>query len=104
MAYYKLIDAITSPQRLNAVGNVNGARRYVRITLYPNKKYELPEDELLLHSILDQKVRVKYSKEIENSLKAAGVEYTVKKCPSCSGKVLKIEYKIVEVCDETESD
>lgn len=100
MAYYKLIDAIKSPQKLNVVGNINGSRRYVRVTLYPGKKYEIPEDELLMKSILDCKVRVKYDRGIEEALKASGAKYEVKKCPSCGGRVLKIEYALVEVCDE----
>lgn len=104
MAYYKLIDAVTTPQRLNVVGNINGARRYVRITLYPGKKYELPEDELLLKSLKDVTVKVKYDKSLEETLKSLKVPYTVKKCPSCGGRVLKIEYHLVEVCNETEPD
>lgn len=101
MAYYKLIDAITSAQRLNVVGNVDGARRYAHIALEPGKKYEIPSDELLWKSILDCKVRVKYDRAIEETLKATGTKYSIKQCPSCGGRVKKIEYHLVEVCDET---
>lgn len=104
MAYYKLISAITTPQRLNVVGNINGSRRYCRITLEPGKEYEIPEDELLWQSIKECKVRVKYDKGLENILKSSGAAYTVKKCPSCGGRVLKLEYNLVEVCDEAESN
>lgn len=98
--YYKLIDAITTRQRLNVVGNVNGARRYCKMTLDPGVKYEIPEDELLWQSILGCKARVKYDKALEETLKSTGAKYTVKKCPSCGGRVLKLEYQLVEVCDE----
>jgi hypothetical protein len=99
MAYYKLIDAIHSPQKLNVVGNIDGAKRYVRVTLYPGKKYEIPEDELLWKSISETRVKTKYDKALEAALKAANVDFKVKHCPSCSGRILKIEYPIVEVCD-----
>lgn len=101
MAYYKLIDAITSAQRLNVVGNIDGAKRYCHLTLEPHKKYEIPSDPLLWQSILEAKVRVKYDKAIEETLKATGAKYSVKQCPSCGGRVKKLEYHLVEVCDET---
>lgn len=99
MAYYKLIDAIDTPISLNVVTRENGVTAYKRMRLYPGEKYAIPGDTTLFESIDGATTRVKYTQAFENALKRCGARYTVKMCPSCSGRVKKIEYHVVEVVE-----
>ena len=97
--YYKLIDAIDTPITLNVARRVNGYTKYGYLRLNPGTKYELPEDESVLDAIKEAKKTVRYSKKAEDALKACGAVYEKKMCPTCGGKVLKIEYYLVEVVE-----
>ena len=99
MAYYKLIDAIDVPVSLNVVTRENGRTTYKRMRLDPGVKYAIPDDPTLFQSIDEATTRVKYSKAFEDALQACGARYKVKMCPSCSGRVKKIEYHVVEVVE-----
>lgn len=99
MAYYKLIDAVDVPRTVTVATRENNRTEYKRIRLEPHKKYELPSDTLLLEELKKATLRVKYSPEYEEILKKCGARYEVKLCPSCGGRVRKIEYHIVEVVE-----
>lgn len=99
MAYYKLIDAIDTPVSLNVVTRENGVTAYKRMRLDPGVKYAIPNDTTLFESIDGATTRIKYTEAFENALKACGARYKVKMCPSCGGRVKKIEYHVVEVVE-----
>lgn len=99
MAYYKLIDAIDTPVSLNVVTRENGITAYKRMRLDPGVKYAIPDDTTLFESIDGATTRVKYTEAFENALKNCGARYKVKMCPSCGGRVKKIEYHVVEVVE-----
>lgn len=99
MAYFKLIDAIDVPINLNVVTRENGITAYKRLRLLPGKKYEVPEDKVLLQSITEATTRVKYTQAFIDALDACGARYEIKMCPTCSGRVKKIEYHVVEVVE-----
>lgn len=98
--YYKLIDAINTPKDLSVVTRNGSAVRYGRMRLEPKKKYEIPEDKTLWESILNAKEKTRWTKEREDLLKETGAKYSVVRCKSCGGRVLKLEYNVVEVVDE----
>lgn len=98
--YYKLADVIDTPQKLNVVATVekNGSSycKYCVIRLKPGEKYAVTDDSVLMNSLRSVTTKVKYSEEVEQLLKKSGVPYTVKACPSCGGRVKKIEYHVVQ--------
>ncbi len=100
MSYYKLIDAIKTPRNLSVVTRVGSAVKYGRLHLDAGKKYELPDNDVLLKAITDATETVKYSAGLEEALIACGAEYEKKKCSSCGGKVLKLKYHVVEVVND----
>ena len=97
--YYKLIDVIDVPMTLNVARKVNGYTKYGHIRLLPDTKYEIPTEEGLLDSLKEATTKVRWSQELENALKACGAQYSVQMCPSCGGRVKKIEYHVVEVVE-----
>ena len=98
--YYKLIDAIETPKDLSVVTRNGSTVRYGRMRLMPKTKYAIPEDEALWNSIKNARETTKWTAQREEILKRFNVPYELKRCKSCGGKVLKLEYKVVEVCDE----
>lgn len=97
--YYKLVDVIDVPLTLNVARKVNGYTKYGHIRLNPNTKYEIPTEEGLLDSLKEATTKVKWTKELEEAMKAANVDYKIVQCPSCGGRVKKIEYHVVEVVE-----
>lgn len=102
---YRLNKAEIVPIRLYNVAatkNVNG-RNIVTYTnsikLAPNEVYET-EDEAMIQWFRDfGRRKVRYSKQLENTLKEAGVPYEIELCRSCGGKIQKISYQVVEVME-----
>lgn len=99
---YRLNKAEIVPIRLYNVAatkNVNG-RNIVTYTnsikLAPNEVYET-EDEAMIEWFRGYRRKVRYSKQLENTLKEAGVPYEIELCRSCGGKIQKISYQVVEV-------
>lgn len=99
MAYYKLIDAIDTPVNLNVVTRENGVTAYKRMRLNPGKKYAIPDDKTLFQSITEATTRIRYSEAFIKALDDCHARYEVKMCPSCGGRVKKIEYHLVEVVE-----
>lgn len=100
MSYYKLIDAIQSPKTLSVVTRNGSSIKYGTLRLEPGKKYELPDDDVLLKAIKDATELVKYTPSLEEALNSSGTEYEKIKCSSCGGRVLKLRYHVVEVIDD----
>lgn len=101
---YRLNKAEIVPIRLYNVAatkNVNG-RNIVTYTnsikLAPNEVYET-EDEAMIQWFRDYRRKVRYSKQLENTLKEADVPYEIELCRSCGGKIKKISYQVVEVME-----
>lgn len=101
---YRLNKAEIVPIRLYNVAatkNVNG-RNIVTYTnsikLAPNEVYET-EDEAMIQWFRDYRRKVRYSKQLENTLKEADVPYVIELCRSCGGKIQKISYQVVEVME-----
>lgn len=82
---------------------VNGAEKVVcernAMTLAPKTVYET-DDKAMLEYLRKQTALVRYNAETERALKENGVEYSIEMCRSCSGRVKKIRYNLVEVFDE----
>ena len=97
--YYKLIDAIDTPTRINVAKSENGVTRYGHTTLQPGKKYELGDDEVFIRSLKAAKVEKSHSAALIEALESNKIHYDVKTCPSCGGRVKKVSYHIVEVHD-----
>lgn len=99
--YCKLIDAIATPQTLNLARTKDyGGRKvasYTPVRFLPGEKYEVPDDDLFLQSILNCKKLENYTPEKEAALKGCGCSYEVKMCRSCGGRRKKIEYNVLEV-------
>ena len=97
--YFKLIDAIDTPQTISAARRRNGITRQVHIKLMPGEKYELEDDEVFIASLKRAKVEKKYTAELEQKLKANNIDYTEKVCRPCGGKVKHLIYYVVEVVE-----
>lgn len=67
---------------------------YIRLS--PNKEYET-DDSAMLNWLKAYRRKVKYTKELEELLKANNVTYNIEFCKTCGGKVKKISYQVVEV-------
>lgn len=101
---YRLNKAEVVPIRLYNVAatkNVNG-RNIVTYTnsikLAPNEVYET-EDEAMIQWFRDYRRKVRYNRQLENTLKEADVPYEIELCRSCGGKIQKISYQVVEVIE-----
>lgn len=68
------------------------------IRLVPGKVYET-DDEAMLNFFRKYKRKVRYSANLERTLRASGVPYDIEYCRSCGGKVKKISYRVVEVME-----
>lgn len=99
-SYYKLIDAIDTPQKINCARRVNGIVKYGHVPLEPGRRYELGDDEVFINSLKSVTTQKPYSKELVSILESYGVPYEEKFCRTCGGKVKKISYNVVEVVEE----
>lgn len=97
----KLIDVIEDTQSVVLPKTDNGKTAYRSFKFDPGKTYLLPKDDVgFLKTLVERgKIKKQYSAELEEKLKKAGVEYEVVKCPSCGGRVRKIEYQRFEVIE-----
>jgi len=97
---YRLNQAETTPITLYMFpvtkGTVTTYNHYMR--LEPEKIYET-DDIAQVNYLKNKTNKVRYRSELEELLKAKGVEYEVIYCKSCGGKVRKIEYKVIEVVE-----
>lgn len=100
--YYKLVDAVDVPTKLSLTRRKGSAIVYSSITLYPGKQYELPEKDIL-DQLLRAKKKINYSSAAEAKLQSLGIKYEKKLCKACGGKVLKLEYNVVEVVDDAKA-
>lgn len=99
-SYFKLIDAIDTPMKINVARRENGIVKYCHVQLTPGKKYELGDDEVFINSLRSVTTQKSYSKELVSILESYGVPYEEKFCRTCGGKVKKIAYNVVEVVEE----
>lgn len=97
--YYKLVDVIDVPMTLNVARKVKGYTKYGHIRLHPGMKYEIPTEEGLLDALKEATTKTRWSRELEEAMKAMNVNYRVIQCPTCGGRVKKIEYHVVEVVE-----
>lgn len=100
--YYKLVDAVDQPTSLSIVKRDGSSVKYCTIRLEPGKKYEIPEKDIL-DQLLKARKQIPYSARAEETLRSMGVAYEKKVCKSCGGKVLKLEYNVVEVIDDAKA-
>ena len=91
----KLIDVIEDVQSVVLPITADGKTAYRSVKFEPGTVYLLPKDDVGFLNTLKERGKIKkqYDSAIEEKLKKAGVEYEVIKCPSCGGKVRKIEYQ-----------
>lgn len=95
--YLKLLDVIDSRTQLSVYSRLDSGKLvYGYVTLKPHTKYMVPENEVLLQSLITKEVKKTYSSTLEERLKATNTPYELRKCSSCGGKVQKIVYKPVE--------
>lgn len=69
------------------------------VFLDPNTDYDLPDDPVLVESLKKATSIKPYSDELKDSLEECGAKYKVNMCPSCGGRVKKIEFHLVEVVE-----
>lgn len=68
------------------------------IKLVPGTEYET-DDKALIDWFKAYRREVRYSKSLEDTLKANDVPYELKMCRSCGGRIKKISYQMVEVTE-----
>lgn len=102
MKYFKLIDAIDVPKNLSIVRRNGSMVRYGSIRLDPGKKYELLEEDVM-NQLVNATEKTGYTPDKERRLKETGASYEKKYCKSCGGRVLKLEYKVIEVKEDAEA-
>lgn len=97
----KLIDVIEDTQTVVLPKTENGKTAYRSFKFEPGKTYLLPKDDVGFRNTLVERgvIKKQYSTELEEKLKKAGVKYEVIKCPTCGGRVRKIEYQRFEVIE-----
>lgn len=104
MTQYKLNNAEKVQVTINNVAVtkiINGKpivtySNYIRLA--PNKVYKT-DDEAMLNFFRNYKRKVRYNADLEATLKANDVPYEIEYCKSCSGRVKKISYHVVEVME-----
>lgn len=99
VSFFKLIKGIDTPTTINVVRKQNGIARYGHVTLVPNEKYELGDDELFINSLKSAKVEKRYTQQLVNQLNLLGIEYEEVFCKSCGGRTKKVSYNVVEVVE-----
>lgn len=101
---YKLIDGIHERTKIQVVQRVNGIAKYRYMHLDPGVIYEAEDDTLFVDSLRKATVTKRHTDVFEAELTAAGIEYEVTRRKCCGGKTKMIQYHIVEVMDDAESD
>ena len=102
---YRLNKAETTPVTLYNVAKTKkvGGRSVVTysnyIRLIPGEEYET-DDKAMISFFENHKRKVRYKKELADTLTKNGVPFETEMCKSCGGRVKKISYQIVEVFDE----
>lgn len=102
---YRLNEVESLQATINHVAKtkVIGGREIVTydnyITLVPNKVYTT-DDRALFNSLINHREEVRWTQAIEDTLKRHGINYEIKHCPRCGGRVKKISYQLVEAVDE----
>jgi len=92
--YMSLLDVIDSKTQIDVYSRSSCGRIvFGYVIMEPNKKYKLPENKTLLESLKTKQIQKRYTEDIENALKEAGVDYQVRYCTSCGGRARKIFYK-----------
>lgn len=99
MKTYHLIPGITTRQRIEVCTRVKGVLRWKGANLDPGVEYEMPDDPEFEASLKAKVIERPYSAQLEEVLKHNGVEYEVKMCKQCGGRVKKIRYKPVVVVE-----
>lgn len=97
-SYIKLYDVVKDRQRniIRTEGNV-----YKHVQLSPEKHYAIPPADILEEILSKFKQKRAYSASLEQALKNANIPYEEKRCRTCGGNVLKLEYPTVEVVHGT---
>lgn len=96
----KLIDALDKDEVMNLpMKNDRGSTVYRPVKFVPGKVYALPKNDVAFREALMMRGKIKkaYSEQFKNALEKAGVPHKVIKCPTCGGKVNKIEVQRIEV-------
>ena len=95
--YLQLLDVIDSRTQLSVYSRLESVKLvYGYVTLKPHTKYEIPQNEVLLQSLITKEVKKTYSATLEERLKVTSTPYELRRCSSCGGKVQKIVYKPVQ--------
>lgn len=97
MKTYRLVPGITSRQRIEVCTREKGVLRWKGATLDPGVEYEMPDDPDFEASLRAKVIERPYSQQVEEILKHNGIEYEVKMCKQCGGRVKKLRYRPVEV-------
>lgn len=101
--YYKLIDAQKSAIRMYLPHEEKGKAMYNHHTLYPNTRYSTYiDDPVFMDALRKATAEVKYTEEGQAALDRLGIEYELKLCKACGGRVKKLKYCPVEVIHETD--
>lgn len=95
--YLQLLDVIDSRTQLSVYSRLeSGKLVYGYVTLKAHTKYAIPENQVLLQSLITKEVKKTYSASLEERLKVTNTPYELRRCTSCGGKVQKIVYKPVQ--------
>lgn len=97
--YIKLYDVVKNRQRqiIRTDKNV-----YEYVQLEPDKHYQIPDDALLTEILSKFKEKRSYSANLVKILTDNGIPFEQKRCRTCSGNVVKVEYCTVEVVHGTD--
>jgi len=97
--YYALVEGIETPQKFNIWRMKNGTKTREVMQMFPSKKYKLEDDELFKESLKGLRIRLAYSKALEDKLNTLGIPFKPVRCQTCGGKTTKLEYCPVEVVE-----
>lgn len=101
--YYKLIDCQKTAIRMYLPHEDKGKAVYNHHTLYPNTRYSTyVNDPVFMDALLKATAEVKFTEEGQTALDLAGIEYELKLCKACGGRVKKLKYRPVEVIHESD--
>lgn len=105
--YFKLIDAVTSPQNIAVAKQKKGYVSNTHVRILPGETYDirykdangnfLDPDPVYIESLRGAKVAKRKTDSLEATLKAHNVPYEEILCKSCGGRVAKLQYNIIEV-------
>lgn len=98
---FRLVSVINTPVNVGVFKTVqtrNGTyKKHMTMRLEPGLTYDTENDPVLERSIQTlRKRKVRWTQELENKLKEAGIDYTAEYCKSCGGRIKKIEFSEIE--------